>query len=72
MLMKIITLFLVGMAVLAMFGKLRFPGSLTRRLPGRGNGLPKPATCIRCGRFIIGKGGCDCAKPPVDDRSGKE
>ncbi len=47
---KIVTLFLVGMAVLAMFGKLRFPGQ--KRLDA--------ARCPKCGRFRIGKGPCQC------------
>jgi len=49
---KIVTLFLVAMGVLAMFGKLRFPGQ--KRL--------KSAKCPRCGRFKIGKGPCACEK----------
>ncbi len=52
MIFKIISLFLVGMAVLAMFGKFRFPGQ--RRL--------NAAKCPRCGRFKIGKGPCPCEK----------
>lgn len=53
MLVKIVVLFLIGMAVLAMFGRLR--------LPGRGKRAQKrPASCPRCGRYIIGKGPCDC------------
>jgi hypothetical protein len=50
MLMKVMALFLVGMAVLAMFGKLRFPGQ--RRL--------EALKCKGCGRFRIGRGACDC------------
>ncbi len=49
---KIVTLFLIGMAVLAMFGRLRFPGS--RRLSS--------ARCPKCGRFKIGKSPCDCGR----------
>lgn len=63
MLVKVIVLFLLAMAVLAMFGRLRFPPALKPRLP-----LAKPATCPACGRYIIGKGGCDCGRP----RAGKE
>ncbi|MBV2358765.1 hypothetical protein KUH32_03185 [Thalassococcus sp. CAU 1522] len=52
MLSKIVALFLVFIAVLAMFGKLRLL-------------LPKNARhvgtrCPKCGRFRIGKGPCDC------------
>ncbi|MDX1779902.1 MAG: hypothetical protein R3256_01160 [Thalassovita sp.] len=52
MILKIISLFLAAMAVLAMFGKFRFPGQ--RRLD--------TAKCPRCGRFRIGKGPCPCEK----------
>ncbi len=52
MLFKIIALFLVGMAVLAMFGKMRFPGQA--RLAS--------AKCRNCGRYRIGKGPCACGK----------
>jgi len=47
---KIVSLFLIAMAVLAMFGKLRFPGQ--RHLDA--------ARCPKCGRFRIGKGPCGC------------
>jgi len=47
---KIVTLFLVVMAVLAMFGKLRLPGS--KRLAS--------AKCPSCGRYRIGRGPCSC------------
>ena len=50
MLFKAITLFLIGMAVLAMFGKLRFPG-------GR---LKSSMKCEKCGRYRFGKGPCEC------------
>ncbi|PWL35620.1 MAG: hypothetical protein DCO97_08455 [Marivita sp. XM-24bin2] len=49
---KIVILFLVFMAVLAMFGKLRFPGS--KRLAN--------AKCRKCGRYRIGKGPCPCSR----------
>ncbi|TDS89818.1 hypothetical protein CLV87_3870 [Pelagimonas phthalicica] len=52
MLVKIVSIFLVFMAVLAMFGRLRFPGQA--RL--------KSAKCPRCGRYKIGRGPCDCGK----------
>jgi len=48
--LKAVLLFLVAMAVLAMFGKFRFPGA--RQLDAM--------RCPRCGRFRIGKGRCDC------------
>lgn len=52
MLLKVMVLFLVGMAVLAMFGKWRFPGH--KRLAA--------AKCKGCGRFRIGKGPCACGR----------
>lgn len=52
MLVKIIAFFLVGMMVLALFGKLRFPGQA--RLAA--------AKCRNCGRYRIGKGPCACGR----------
>lgn len=49
---KVVILFLVGMGVMAMFGKLRFPGQ--QKLAN--------AKCPKCGRFRIGKGPCPCQK----------
>lgn len=51
-LFKIVAIFLVVMAVLAMFGKLRFPGQ--KQINSR--------RCPSCGRFKIGKGPCACKK----------
>ena len=51
---KIVSLFLIGILVLAMFGKLRIPGKA--RL--------QAAKCKTCGRYRIGKSGCDCTKKP--------
>lgn len=48
MLIKVMILFLLGMAILAMFGRLRFPGRV------------RTAKCKSCGRHMIGKGPCDC------------
>ncbi|MFY0692924.1 MAG: hypothetical protein JXR14_13510 [Paracoccaceae bacterium] len=52
MILKIMSLFLIGMMVLAMFGKLRMP-----RI-----GLKKSAKCDKCGRYRIGKGPCSCER----------
>ncbi|MGR3572034.1 hypothetical protein [Brevirhabdus sp.] len=58
MIVKIVTLFLVGIAVLAMFGKFRVPGSdAARRLAQR-----RPGKCPRCGRYKLTRGPCDCRK----------
>lgn len=50
---KIVSLFLIFMLVLAIFGRLRIPG--VSKL--------KNAQCPRCGRYRIGKGPCSCEKP---------
>ena len=51
MIVKIVLLFLVGMGVLAMFGRLRLPriGRVSK-------------TCRACGRPRIGSGPCPCGK----------
>ena len=52
MIVKIVFIFLAVMAVLAMFGRLRFPGQ--KALSDR--------KCPRCGKYRIGKGPCSCGK----------
>ena len=52
MIIKIVSFFLIGMVVLAMFGRLRFPGQ---------NKLAS-MKCGKCGRYRIGKGPCSCGK----------
>jgi len=59
-LVKIVTLFLIGIGVLAMFGRLRLPGG-ARRLGDREKPA-KPKTCPHCGAYRIGKGPCPCGK----------
>ncbi|WP_188720532.1 hypothetical protein [Actibacterium pelagium] len=54
MLFKIITFFLIFMAVLAMFGRLRFPKFK--------KGLLKQGKCRHCGAPKVGKGPCPCGK----------
>ena len=51
---KIVSLFLIAMAVLALFGRLR--------VPGLGNGKASAQRCRNCGRPLIGKSDCDCSK----------
>lgn len=53
MLIKVMILFLLGMAILAMFGRLRFPGQDRTG-----------AKCPNCGRHKIGKGPCTCKAKP--------
>lgn len=52
MIAKIVFLFLAFIALLGIFGKLRFPGQ-TRLASVR---------CSKCGRYRIGKGPCTCEK----------
>jgi len=63
-LVKIVTFFLIGIAVLAMFGKLRLPKG-ARRLGRRDEQdklPPKPGKCRHCGAFKVGPGPCPCGK----------
>ena len=53
MLLKIVSLFLVFIAVLGMFGKLSL------LLPKK---FRKTAVCKKCGRHKIGKGPCPCGQ----------
>jgi hypothetical protein len=55
---KIVVLFLVGMAVLALFGRLKVPQLPTMRL------RRKAANCPSCGRHKIGRGPCPCGGAP--------
>ena len=61
MILKIVSLFLIVMLVLGLMGKLRFPRGW---LPGPKDQtkLGRPRKCPRCGRFLIGDGGCDCGR----------
>lgn len=50
LILKIVILFLIFMAVLALFGQLRIPQF--RRF--------STSKCPQCGRYRIGKDRCDC------------
>jgi hypothetical protein len=58
---KAVLVFLLVMVLIGMVSNLIFPGSVRRSLTGKRRPA-KPATCPRCGRFIIGSKGCDCKK----------
>ncbi|MEM9523133.1 MAG: hypothetical protein AAF982_03930 [Pseudomonadota bacterium] len=58
MIIKIVSLFLVFIIALAMFGKLKAPGGALRRKLG----LDRPKTCPYCGQFVVGKDPCSCGK----------
>lgn len=58
MLFKIAILFLAGMALIGLIGKWLFPAAtqrIVRNLP-----VIRSTVCSACGRYLIGKGGCDC------------
>lgn len=61
MLLKTAILFLAAMALIGFIGSKFFPGAISR---GMKNSLSprKAPRCSRCGRYLIGKGGCDCGK----------
>ena len=52
---KIVTFFLIAMAVLAMFGRLRLPRITRKNDP---SGMPKPTLCKECGRYSLKGGHC--------------
>lgn len=54
MIVKAVSLFLIAMLVLGMFGKLRIPKVRAKRL------ADKKAKCSSCGAYRIGKGPCNC------------
>lgn len=59
MLVKVTLLFLLAIVLVGMIGRALFPAVLRRGTTRRRAG--KPESCPNCGRFLIGKGGCDCA-----------
>ncbi|WP_050527555.1 hypothetical protein [Pseudorhodobacter aquimaris] len=59
---KLVSLFLVVIVALAVFGKLGWLGSIAPG-PLRKSGR-KPVQCHRCGRHVIGSSGCDCGVKP--------
>jgi hypothetical protein len=56
---KVVTFFLIGMMVLALFGKLRLPS-----LPKikRGKTIEAAGKCNKCGAYKIGNKPCVCGK----------
>lgn len=55
MLLKIIIVFLGGMVLVAMIGRVLFPSALPPVLRKK-----KPPVCKSCGRYLIGRKTCDC------------
>jgi flagellar basal body-associated protein FliL len=62
MLTKIILIFLIAMAALAVFGRYRFPG-LGKSKAKKTAALAKPEICPKCGKYQIGKVPCACQSP---------
>ncbi|MBL4915823.1 hypothetical protein [Szabonella alba] len=63
---KVVTFFLIGIVVLAIFGRLGWFGGIMRRsLTGKRKSgkLSRPAICIKCGAPVIGAQGCVCDRP---------
>lgn len=56
MLIKVVILFLLAMVAIGMVGKALYPGTKKNRP------LPRPTVCRSCGRYVMGKAGCDCGK----------
>ncbi len=61
MLVKVIFLFLLVMLLIGMIGKLVFPGR-PGGLARLRRAVTKAPTCPRCGRYMIGRTGCECGK----------
>lgn len=53
---KVVSLFLIAILALGMFGKLRVP-----KIRKRG-GVPKAKKCKSCGNYLIGDTPCQCKK----------
>jgi hypothetical protein len=56
MLVKIVTFFLVGMAILAAFGRLK----VRRRRAKAAPTAHRPGKCRTCGAPLVGRGPCPC------------
>lgn len=55
MIVKAVTLFLIAMIVLGMFGKLRLP-----KLPQQKQKLKSATKCKACGGYVLGDAPCPC------------
>jgi hypothetical protein len=64
MLLRVVMIFLLVMAVIAMFGKWRTRGKLPPK--AKADKIPGPVICGKCGSYIIGKGDCACGAPRKD------
>jgi hypothetical protein len=57
MIVKVVSLFLIGILVLAMFGKLRAPKIDN---PFKSRKPLETKKCPKCGSYILGDGPCAC------------
>lgn len=64
MMIKIVSLFLIAMVALGLFGGFRKLGA-KKTPPKRPNPLPKPALCSECGAPVAGTKPCPCQMPPA-------
>lgn len=56
MLLKVILIFLGLMVLVALIGRVLFPTALPRVLRKR----VRAPVCRKCGRYVVGRNGCDC------------
>jgi hypothetical protein len=54
---KVVTFFLIGMMILAIMGRLRFPKFGSRNGKGR---IRDARKCPECGSYILHDGDCGC------------
>jgi len=57
MMLKVVSLFLIGMLVLGMFGKLRLPKNPLRKPKAK---IADAKKCPKCKGYILGDGLCNC------------
>jgi hypothetical protein len=63
MIIKAVMLFLIGMLVLGMFGKLRFPG--LPRGKSKRTKIESARKCTRCDAYVIGSDPCERPDCPL-------
>jgi len=59
MIVRVVLLFLIGILVLAMFGRLKTPKISN---PLKKQKILKSRKCPKCGSYILGEGPCACEK----------
>lgn len=72
MLAKIVALFLVVVAVLAILGRLRPRLGRPRLPPRRAAELPRPRLCPACHRLLVTPEPCPCGEGPPSDRETRQ